>query len=602
MDEPTILRHLRTLVDTRLVTAMSAEAFEFRHALTREAVYSTLLKRQRIVYHGLVADILEADISAAAPGAARAADLAFHYREAGNWPKALAYSQQAGEQAQSRYASREAAEHFSRALEAAAQLGRPPQPGLLRGRGQAYETLGEFEAARADYEQERSAARAAGKAGAVEAVRGEWQALLDLGFLWAGRDYARTGDYFQQALALAQTGADPLAVAQSLNRMGNWMVNTGRVEEGRQLHNEALTIFDARGSASGMAATHDLLALSYGFSGNVAAAAEHTEQAITFFRQAGDKRGLIACLGSFNNLVNISDATVWAALTLADCRQKAAEAATLAQQIGWLAGVAEVAWTFSVTLTMFGQLGEALALAKESLRSATEIDHRQWITAAHFALGSAYLLLLEPETAASHLDAGRALGEALGSAWWTGYCSAYLAFARVRQGRAPQAQAELQSAAASMGLEANWTTQTPQGVIQRYLIWAWGETALAQGQPAEALALAGRLIDSAINPDGRPLPHLLKFKAEALMALGRLAEAESALSSAADAARQHTTWPIALQIEIDRARLARLQGQPAEVQRALETARAIIDDLTNTLDPAMREAFRARALGQTESR
>ena len=158
MDEATLLSHLRTLVDTRLVTAASPEAFEFRHALTREAVYSTLLKRQRVVYHGLVADILEAQNSAA-PGAARAADLAFHYREAGNWPKVLAYAQQAGEQAQKMYASREAAEHFSHALTAAAQLGQAPIPALLRGRGQAYETLGEFEAARADYEHGLSAAR-----------------------------------------------------------------------------------------------------------------------------------------------------------------------------------------------------------------------------------------------------------------------------------------------------------------------------------------------------------------------------------------------------------------------------------------------------------
>src|SRR5262245_59971126 len=205
MDEPTLLSHLRELVDTRLVTATSAEAFEFRHALTREAVYSTLLKRQRVVYHGLVADILEAQHNQAP----RAADLAYHYREAANWPKALEYAQQAGEQAQNLYAPREAVEHFSRALEAAAQLGRPPKLSLLRGRGQAYETLGEFEAARADYEHGLSAARGAG------AARAEWQALLDLGFLWAGRAYARTGDYYQQALTLARASGDPLTEAES---------------------------------------------------------------------------------------------------------------------------------------------------------------------------------------------------------------------------------------------------------------------------------------------------------------------------------------------------------------------------------------------------
>ena len=598
MDEPTLLNHLRALVDTRLVTATSAETFEFRHALTREAVYSTLLKRQRVVYHGLVAGILEAQDGEAAPSAARAADLAYHYHEAANWPKAQKYAQRAGEQAQAQYAPREAAQHFSRALEAAAQLGQPPSLGLLRGRGQAYETLGEFEAARADYELGLSAARAAG---AADAARAEWQTLLDLGFLWAGRDYARTGDYFQQALALARTNGDPLAVAESLNRVGNWLVNTGPVEAGLQRHHEALEIFHAQNSASGMAATHDLLAVSYGFSGNVPASLQHVEQALTLFRASGNKRGVISSLGSYNSVAAIGDVVPWAAVTLPDCRQKAAEAADLTRQIGWLAGLAEVQWSFGLTLAMFGQLREALTWANASLRTASEIDHRQWITAGHCVLGYVYLLLLEPETAASHLEIARSMAAELGSAWWIGYSAAFLAFARARQGRAPEARAALQSGAAAMGLEAGWAAQPPQSLIGRYLVWAWGETALVDGQPAEALALAERLIDTAINPDSRPLPHLLKLKGEALMALGRLEEAESALGSAAEAARQHETRPILWTIEAVRARLAKLQGRLAEAQRALATARAVIDDLANTLEPPMREAFRARALSQINS-
>jgi hypothetical protein len=44
--------------------------------------------------------------------------------------------------------------------------------------------------------------------------------LLDLGSLWAGRAYAQSGDYYQQALAprtlmIKQTGP-------ALNRLGNW--------------------------------------------------------------------------------------------------------------------------------------------------------------------------------------------------------------------------------------------------------------------------------------------------------------------------------------------------------------------------------------------
>ena len=60
----------------------------------------------------------------------------------------------------------------------------------------------------------------------------EWNSLIDLGFLWAGRDYERTGDYFNRALELARQIGDPEVLGHSLNRCGNWLMNTGRAEEG----------------------------------------------------------------------------------------------------------------------------------------------------------------------------------------------------------------------------------------------------------------------------------------------------------------------------------------------------------------------------------
>src|SRR5260370_41207096 len=100
----------------------------------------------------------------------------------------------------------------------------------------------------------------------------------------------------------------------------------------------------------------------------------------------------------------------------------------------------------------------------------------------------------------------RSMGDELGSAWWIGYSAAFLAFALLRLGRAPEARAEVQSAVAAMGLPADWAAQSPKTLIGRYLLWAWGETALAAGQPDEALAVANRLIESAINPNGEPIP------------------------------------------------------------------------------------------------
>ncbi|MER3459264.1 MAG: hypothetical protein C4309_12120 [Chloroflexota bacterium] len=72
----------------------------------------------------------------------------------------------------------------------------------------------------------------------------EGQGLIDIGFLWASRDYIKTGDYFRQALALARDLGDPAMLGHSLNRVGNWHMSAEQPSEALRCHQEALGIFD----------------------------------------------------------------------------------------------------------------------------------------------------------------------------------------------------------------------------------------------------------------------------------------------------------------------------------------------------------------------
>jgi DNA-binding CsgD family transcriptional regulator/tetratricopeptide (TPR) repeat protein len=593
MDEQTVLGHIQELVEAQLVNEVSAEEFAFRHALTREAVYATLLKRQRLQFHGLVAEALERLHGADAWVGSHLADLAYHYREAANWPKALVYARRAGEQAHSLYAPNEAAEHFTRAIEAARHLNQPPELDLLRRRGQAYETLGEFERARADYELGLRLAHE------TQAAQAEWQTLIDLGFLWAGRDYTRTGGFFRQALERARAIGDPLTVAHSLNRMGNWLTNIGRSQEGLQAHGEALDIFRREARPLDVAATHDLMATAYSLAGDGLSAQAQVEQAIEHFRQAGDKRDLVSSLVSHCILASETDIQTWTGQTEQSCRARLAEAQDLAEQIGWLAGQALVQWTMGFCLSAFGELGEALARAKAARQTATEIEHRQWTVAAEFTLGQIYTLLLAPEEALRHVEAARPLAHELGSVWWTSALATVAALAHLQLGQPQAAMAELQTAARALGLEANWPTQPPRTLTERYLGWAWAEASLASGRPADALAAADRLIDSAINPNQEPIPHLLKLKGEALAALTQFSLADIAFGQALQGAQAHQARPLLWQIHRDRGRLAQRLRRPAEAASEFNEARAAIDGLAGTLEPGpLRQAFVTAANGQ----
>jgi tetratricopeptide (TPR) repeat protein len=265
-----------------------ADQFAFRHALTRQAVYEPLLGRERRALHRRVGETIEQLFAGAAEP--RLEDLAYHFSEAGDWAKALVYAERAGERADALYAPAAAVEHYARAMEAARRQAMPVPPRLHRARGLAYERLGTFDLAWADHEAALVAARVAGDRHA------EWQALLDLGFLWAGRAYEQTRAYFAEALGLARALDDPPALARSLNRVGNWHVNVEQPAEGERHHREALAIFEHLDDRRGIAETLDLLGLAEYMRGNPVEAVGYLDRAIALFRELDDRASLTSAL------------------------------------------------------------------------------------------------------------------------------------------------------------------------------------------------------------------------------------------------------------------------------------------------------------------
>src|SRR5207302_11026235 len=132
-DEAQLLQLIKELIAAQLVVEESAEQFAFRHALTRQAISTQLLARERQALHRAIAEAME---SLYAPTLeAHVVDLASHFYEAGVWAKALAYGWQAGEKALRLYAPQAATEQLTRAL-SAARLGAlvpPAMVSLLRG-------------------------------------------------------------------------------------------------------------------------------------------------------------------------------------------------------------------------------------------------------------------------------------------------------------------------------------------------------------------------------------------------------------------------------------------------------------------------------------
>src|SRR5262249_21164846 len=158
------------------------------------------------------------------------------------------------------------------------------------------------------------------------------------------------------------------------------------------------------------------------------------------------------------------------------------------------------------------------------------------------------------DTAAAHLAQAEPLAQELGSAWWISYNGAYSALTHLQLGQIPQARAQVAQAARALGVQPDWSARAPASLTERYLAWAWAETAVANGQRDRPLAAADHLLESAINPGGEPIPNLLRLKAGALAALGRPGEAEAALRFALQGAQANRMRLVLWRLHADLAR------------------------------------------------
>jgi tetratricopeptide (TPR) repeat protein len=114
------LAHLQAaefLYETRL---FPEHAYTFKHALTHEVAYSSLLLERRQVLHARIVEALEA--FAGDRVAEEVERLAHHAVRGEAWAKALAYCRQAGEKTLARSAHRQAVGYFEQALSALLHL------------------------------------------------------------------------------------------------------------------------------------------------------------------------------------------------------------------------------------------------------------------------------------------------------------------------------------------------------------------------------------------------------------------------------------------------------------------------------------------------
>ncbi len=282
----------------------------------------------------------------------------------------------------------------------------------------------------------------------------------------------------------------------------------------------------------------------------------------------------------------MSAASVCPIVSLELCMRDAEEAVMLANKLGWQAGEGMALGYMAHDLGMCGEYREALDIGRRAVQLTREIEHRQWLINALFALGGMHLDLFAFAQAREHLEEAEGLAREIGSLFVRRVAVSFLSSTYI---------AERQQYLARSALDEVISSDTPMETLAQRLAWgAYAELELAEDNPGAALRILDQLITCTPNlgETHGVVPRLWHVRGQALSAVGRATEAEVALRAAQESAEQHGMKPILWRIHVSLGRLFKASGRREQAQSQFGAARELIAVLAAKVpDETLRDNF-----------
>ena len=235
----TLLRELRAVELIYETSVFPEVAYRFKHALTQDVAYRSLLVQRRRELHGLIGGAIEELY------ADRLTEhyeiLAHHFSLAEDWRRAFDYLLRAGEKAAAAFALRDALALYDQALTVADRLGdalpAAARMAIHQARSSHAFFLGDFNQGRAEGERWLALAERAGdRAAAASAL-----AWTSFATMWA-QDFGAASDYARRAIEVGGAADVPAAVGGGYLTMAYVNALSGRHDKAGSEFDEALRV------------------------------------------------------------------------------------------------------------------------------------------------------------------------------------------------------------------------------------------------------------------------------------------------------------------------------------------------------------------------
>ena len=515
--------------------ALPEIAYTFKHALTQEVAYASLLLQRRKALHERIAQAIEE------VHADRLIEhyevLAFHFRRAEAPRKALEYLMKAAEKAAKAFATRAALTLYDEAEEVAGALGDAVGP---------------------------------------ETRIMLYRAKADLCLLVSDFERARTEG--ERALIIARAAGDRRAAGSVLVGMGLASVLAHRFERALDDARQAIEVGEAADAPQVLAGGHLTTALVYEFTGRLEEAQEKFDQVITMSRAAGD-------------IVNESWALVFAAelqgweARFDEASRLYAAGTTIARAHDVLPPLLEGLFMWGINLTGQGEYDRALALLEDGLALAEKVGDENYTPRYLNSLGWLHM-------ECGDLGRGRELNQRAAEGARSRRDDESIANADLNLGDIALARGDLALAGDLLeGVERRVndpaTSEWMRWRYSMHLFASLGELRLARGDPAAAELLADRCLD--LSTRKRARKYLVRgwcLKGETALARKRVDAAEEAFRQALDIATAIGAPTLLWKTHAALGRLDTARGKPDAAHDAYAAARGVVERMMRQVSHA----------------
>ena len=527
-------------------------AYGFKHALTQDVAYASLLVQRRRELHRLVGAAIETLYADRLPEHYDV--LAYHFSRTDDAERALAYLMRAAEKATQGFGLRQALDLYADALEAAERLGdRVPVTTLMA-----------IHSARAD-------------------------------LLFGVGDFPRSREAAETVVALARRAQDRSAEASAVIQAAlalQWAEDLPAALERAQ---EAIELAEAAGVQGPLAGGLFVRGYIHLVSGNLDPAKEDVERALAIGRAVGDPNRQALALHS------LALRSAWRG-DYREGLQQATEGVRLARERSLVTPLLRCLWSQGAAWNDLGEYDAALAALSEGLALAERIGDDAFVPRFQNTLG---WMLLE----CGVLDRGIELSELSyavtnrSSRAGHGTGAERRAFIRNNEADAFMTRGDLASAAEALAESHSIVLHPPPS---RWMTWRYathcyasqGQLALRQGDPARAARLADQSLELAVPTVSR------KFEAWAWRIKGESATARRAWGEAEEALQRSlalaTTIRQPRQTWLSHVALGRLDAARGRRDAALARHRAAWAIITSlraaTRDPGLRAGLESSPL------